>query len=210
MDGDEAIIADILLEWDEQWQQGRDIPAADLCIHHPRLADELARRIKALKAMAWLDHELSHAKDPKISIGNNVLNSRVLGGRYRLDVLFGEGGFACVWKAFDLELQRIVAVKFPKLGRMNSAESFMAEARRVARLKHPGIVPVHDVGREDGACYIVSEFMEGGSLSDRIPPAPSAGSPRWPRRWTMPTKQESFTATSSPKTSSSTVSIGRS
>ena len=44
----------------------------------------------------------------------------------------------------------------------------MAEARRVAGLKHPGVVPVFDVGRDGDSCFIVSEFVEGGSLADRI------------------------------------------
>ena len=73
-----------------------------------------------------------------------------------------------MWKGYDLELHREVAVKLPKPGRLNSTDLFMAEARRVARLKHPGIVPVHDVCREDGACFIVSEFVEGGNLRDQV------------------------------------------
>jgi len=57
----------------------------------------------------------------------------------------------------------------------------MAEARRVARLKHPGIVPVHDVGREDGTCFIVSEFVEGGSLGEYLARKPL--SPQQATRW---------------------------
>ena len=97
---------------------------------------------------------------------------RTLIGRYRLDDLIAEGGFAQVWRAYDLELHRSVAVKVPKPSRLDSADAFMAEARRVARLKHPGIVPVHDVGREDGTCFIVSEFVEGGSLANQIAKSP--------------------------------------
>ena len=73
-----------------------------------------------------------------------------------------------MWRGYDLELQRVVAVKVPKPSRLESADTFMAEARRVARLKHPGIVPVHDVGREGDSCFIVSEFVEGGSLGDHL------------------------------------------
>jgi eukaryotic-like serine/threonine-protein kinase len=93
---------------------------------------------------------------------------RTLAGRYRLDDLIAEGGFAQVWRAYDLELYRDVAIKIPKPSRLDSADAFMAEARRVARLKHPGIVPVHDVGRENGICFIVSELIEGGNLGDHI------------------------------------------
>ncbi|MFM7317080.1 MAG: protein kinase domain-containing protein, partial [bacterium] len=51
---------------------------------------------------------------------------------------------------------------------IDSTEAFMAEARRVARLKHPGIVTVHDVGVDNGKCFIVSEFVEAGSLADYV------------------------------------------
>ena len=56
----------------------------------------------------------------------------------------------------------------PKAGRLHSTERFLAEARRVARLKHPGVVAVFDVGQERESCFIVSEFVEDGSLADRI------------------------------------------
>jgi len=61
-----------------------------------------------------------------------------------------------------------VAVKVPRPSRLQSADAFMAEARRVARLKHPGIVPVFDVGHDGDSCFIVSEFVEGGSLGDQL------------------------------------------
>ena len=177
-EGDEELIANYLFEWDELWKEGRDIPPAELCQNHPHLADELARRIKALKATAWLEK----TPGPEADMANDPVGShpRTLAGRYRLEQLFAEGGFAHVWKAFDQELQRLVAVKFPKSGRVNSTETFMAEARRVARLKHPGIVPVHDVGRDNAACFIVSEFVEGGNLREQIARKPDpARAVRW-------------------------------
>jgi len=175
-EADEELIANHLIEWEELWKNGRDVPPSELCQNHPHLADELARRIKALKATAWLDKPLGQGDDMSSAAGS----PRTLAGRYRLDELFAEGGFAHVWKAFDTELQRSVAVKFPKPGRLNSTETFMAEARRVAKLKHPGIVPVHDVGREEGACFIVSEFVEGGNLREQIVRKPDpARAVRW-------------------------------
>ena len=64
--------------------------------------------------------------------------------------------------------QRTVAVKVPKPSQLQSSEAFLAEARRVAGLNHDGIVPVHDVGVEGDICFIVSDFLEGGSLADRL------------------------------------------
>ena len=164
---DEELLADLLLRWDELRERGQDTPASELCREQPHLTDELDRRIKALKVTSWLDRPLAAGDDPP-GISSPTSEPRTLVGRYRLDGLIAEGGFAQVWRGYDLELQRVVAVKVPKPSRLQSAEAFMAEARRVARLKHPGIVPVFDVGREGDFCFIVSEFVEGGSLGEHL------------------------------------------
>ena len=64
-----------------------------------------------------------------------------------------------------------MAIKIPRSGRFDSpqqAARFLDEARKIAQLRHPGIVPVHDVGRDGDYCYIVSEFIEGGDLAKRL------------------------------------------
>jgi serine/threonine protein kinase len=167
-DTDEELLADLLLQWEELRERGQDTPAAELCKDHPQLADELARRIHALKVTSWLDKPLGPGDDGTGLPSSTPTEPRTLIGRYRLDNLIATGGFAQVWRGYDLELQRVVAVKVPKPSRLQSADAFMAEARRVARLKHPGIVPVFDVGRDGDVCFIVSEFVEGGSLGDHL------------------------------------------
>ncbi|MDA1166238.1 MAG: SUMF1/EgtB/PvdO family nonheme iron enzyme, partial [Planctomycetota bacterium] len=93
-------------------------------------------------------------------------------GRYRLERILGEGAFGRVYLAYDEELQRQVAIKVPTAERFQKpedAEQYLAEARTVASLDHPHIVPVHDVGRtDDGSIYVVSKFIEGCTLDDRI------------------------------------------
>ena len=89
-------------------------------------------------------------------------------GRYRLDELVGTGGFGQVWKAFDPELKRVVAIKVPRPDRLVSADRFLEEAQKVAQLRHPGIVPVYDVGRDGDWCFIVSDYIEGGNLRERF------------------------------------------
>ena len=167
-DKDEEILADLLLRWEELRERGQETPAAELSQEHPHLIEELARRIKAMKAVSWLDKPLGPGDDGPDSEGSTDAKPRTLIGRYRLDDLIATGGFAQVWRGYDLELQRVVAVKVPRPSRLQSADAFMAEARRVARLKHPGIVPVFDVGHDGDACFIVSEFVEGGSLGDQL------------------------------------------
>jgi serine/threonine protein kinase len=180
MPDDEELLAELLIQWEELYERGQDTPARELCKDYPHLADELSRRIAAMKATDWLNDPDPPAGDPP-AVVVQPLQGRVLAGRYRLDDLVAEGGFAQVWRAYDTELQRIVAIKVPKPGRLESSENFMAEARRVARLKHPGTVPVHDVGVEGDQCFIVSEFIEGGSLAEQI--ARTKPSQDQVRRW---------------------------
>jgi tetratricopeptide (TPR) repeat protein len=163
---DDELLADLMLRWEELHEQGREPSADELCRDCPHLASRLAERIHALKVTAWMDRPDDRGTDDPDPPGPTA--PRTLAGRYRLDEKIAEGGFAQVWKGFDSELRRAVAVKLPKPGRLVSTERFMAEARRAAGLKHPGVVPVFDVGRDGETCFIVSEFVEGGSLADRI------------------------------------------
>jgi serine/threonine protein kinase len=89
-------------------------------------------------------------------------------GRYQVTQLLGQGGFGVVYLGHDPELRRTVAIKVPRRDRVSSpadTEAYLAEARLLAALVHPGIVPVHDFGRtDDGLCYVVSEHIPGGDL----------------------------------------------
>jgi tetratricopeptide (TPR) repeat protein len=89
-------------------------------------------------------------------------------GHFELIELLGSGGFGAVWKARDLQLDRLVAVKIPHKGRLNLAEieRFLREARAAAQVRHPNIVSVHEVGLADEFVYIVSDFIEGLSLDN--------------------------------------------
>ena len=167
-DRDKELLAELLLKWEELYQRGQDTPATELAKDHPDLADELARRIKVLKTVAWLDKPLDDDPPDADPPALTPHTPRTFTNRYRLDELIAEGGFAQVFRAYDTELQRNVAVKVPKPSRLESKEAFQAEARRVARLKHDNIVPVYDVGLDGDICFIVTEYVEGGSLADRL------------------------------------------
>lgn len=90
-------------------------------------------------------------------------------GRYQIIRRLGQGGFGTVYLARDQELERLVAIKLPHLSRMQSSSfrtEFLAEARTLAKLDHPSIVPIYDCGViNDGRCFVVSKYIEGRDLA---------------------------------------------
>ncbi len=87
-------------------------------------------------------------------------------GRFKIHGTLGKGGFGKVYLGFDERLKRKVAIKVPTRILTDIAlDQFLVEAQRLAQLRHPGIVTVFDVGEADGRCYIVSDYLEGQSLS---------------------------------------------
>src|SRR5437899_10009966 len=82
-------------------------------------------------------------------------------GRYRIERVLGKGGFGLVYLAYDEQLTRPVAIKVPHahlVAKAGDAEIYLAEARTVANLDHPNIVPVFDVGSTANfPCFVVSK-----------------------------------------------------
>jgi serine/threonine protein kinase len=92
-------------------------------------------------------------------------------GRYDIKSLIGQGGMSTVYLGYDPRSQREVAIKILPPYYQHAAkfrERFEREALMIALLEHPAIVPVYDMGEEDGQPYIVMRYMSGGSLSDKL------------------------------------------
>src|ERR1035437_4857911 len=104
----------------------------------------------------------------------------LLGGRYRLDAQIGRGGMSSVYRAFDIVLERPVAIKLMHreiAADSDQLERFRREARSVAQLNDPHVVTVIDAGEEPagetgqgvvGTPYIVLEYVDGETLKDVI------------------------------------------
>ncbi|NUS54153.1 MAG: serine/threonine protein kinase, partial [Streptomycetaceae bacterium] len=97
--------------------------------------------------------------------GASVAGGRVLAGRYRFEELLGRGGMGEVWAAVDARIARRVAVKVMPSGG-GDPQGLLREARTAGALSHPGIVTVHDLGREpDGTVFVVMELVAGRDLA---------------------------------------------
>ncbi|QIP86124.1 serine/threonine protein kinase [Streptomyces sp. Tu 2975] len=103
------------------------------------------------------------------------MNGRVVGGRYELSALVGQGGMGQVWTAYDGRLDRRVAVKLLRPDHMAAATAademrrrFVRECRVTAQVCHPGLVTVHDAGSDGDDLYLVMQYVEGADLADHL------------------------------------------
>src|SRR5690348_18315275 len=92
----------------------------------------------------------------------------ILGGRYRLVELLGQGGMATIYRATDTQLGRDVALKLLRPEYLQDPEfssRFRAEAQAAASLSHPNVVTVYDYGEEASGPYLVMEIVDGEDLA---------------------------------------------
>jgi formylglycine-generating enzyme required for sulfatase activity/predicted Ser/Thr protein kinase len=178
---DEPSLNSGIRHWQELRHQERDASAEELCRNSPELAAEVQRY---LDEIAWIQALLGAAntsgRRPESTSGDGgeplPISSppqRLAG--YELLGVLGRGGMGVVFQARQENLNRMVAVKMLRDGCLTSPEQrarFRAEAEAVARLRHPNVVQIHDVGEHRGHPYCVLEFVEGGSLDRHLARSP--------------------------------------
>jgi serine/threonine-protein kinase len=153
----DAGVSELLMEWETRAAAGLPTTPEELCRSRPELLGELRRCIDLLRFVS----PLLDLDDATGSAFPTISGFEVLG---RL----GAGGMGVVYRARDMALKRVVAVKMPYLGLLTgevARSRFEREARVLAQLRHPHIVPVHAAGLTDGKPYFVMDYLPQGSLA---------------------------------------------
>ena len=134
-----------------------------------RARAELSRLAREFSTYAAPRHERTfHQPDRKL-LGETPLSTPLLrGDRFEIHGRLGVGGSATVWRAFDRQLNRWVALKAPHADEEFDKERFQRESQVVARLQHPRIVRLLDTGQDEYGWFMISELIDGDSLADRI------------------------------------------
>lgn len=104
------------------------------------------------------------------------MTDRLIGDRYQLATILGQGGMGQVWTAYDKRLDRRVAVKLLRPDKVAGPGSvaeelrlrFVRECRVTAQVDHPGLVTVHDAGNDGDELYLVMQYVEGSDLADHL------------------------------------------
>jgi hypothetical protein len=170
------LLLELLLKWEELRQVGKTATPEELCPDDTRLQALLRERLARRQRLhAALDL-------PGVTVHAQVATQAhlpVIDG-YDIGEILGRGGMGLVFKARQKALKRDVALKIVVSGAHAGAEErarFRTEAEAVARLGHPGIVQIYEVGEQAGCPYLALEFVGGGSLAQQLD-----GTPMAPRR----------------------------
>jgi serine/threonine protein kinase len=165
-------ISELLLLWEEARDKGETVSAEELCRDHPQLTDVVRGRIQALEAVYSVPNGLARLAETRGESPHRslFLEPCAIPGYEILEVL-GHGGMGVVYRARHLALKREVALKMILTGphvRASDLRRFQAEAEMVARLQHPHIVQIHDIGEHDGRPFLALELVDGGSLAEKL------------------------------------------
>jgi serine/threonine protein kinase len=178
---DGSTLDDFLIRWEECRERGESLTAEELCADRPELAEELARRIEALRRIGPVmasnqttDPDSTEDVHPGASekSASEDRRSAECQALYRDLKFHAEGGLGEVFMATGTDLNREVALKFLKgerAGDPDSRRRFFLEAEVTGRLEHPGVVPVYGLGIDPGGspCYAM-RFVRGETLHDAI------------------------------------------
>jgi tetratricopeptide (TPR) repeat protein len=181
----DARLDQLLARWHELRQQGSCPTPEELCGDDPELLDALRRHLTEATLTlppATTPSRLDAAIEPTIDLPGRPLPGMPDVPGYDILRELGRGGMGVVYQARHHALQRTVALKMLLAGSHASADErqrFRTEAEAVARLQHPGIVQIYEIGDFQGLPYVALEYCGGGNLKSKLagnslPPAEAA------------------------------------
>lgn len=163
---DESLLKELLVDYEMALDEGRQVTPEQLCpTDRPDLVEELRKRLARLEKVNGVFFPETAGKQ-RLSLSS----PRGLPGFEFLEEL-GRGGMGVVYRAHDIRLKRPVAIKMMLSGAHSSAHElarFRSEVELAARFECPTIVHIHDFGEHDGIPYCVLEYVEGGSLAQKL------------------------------------------
>ena len=173
----ERVLADYL----HSVEKGQPLDRSVLIAAHPDLADDLQSFFRNHDSIGRLAEPLKAAADAPTILGMSELIPSQSGmtvryfGDYELLDEIARGGMGVVFKARQVNLNRVVALKMILAGQLandSDVKRFYAEAEAAAKLDHPGIVPIFEIGQHDGQHYFSMAFIEGESLAKKVANGP--------------------------------------
>jgi serine/threonine protein kinase len=173
-------VEDLLLHWEESRERGEFLSPETLCRECPALLAEVRDKVRILEAM----YEVPNGVGPDVRTSPAVRHEIVTDAAvhrvdgYDLLEVVGRGGMGVVYKARQVNLDRPVALKMILAGADAGASElarFQTEAEAVARLEHPNIIQIYEVGNHAGRPYLVLEWADGGNLAQLLDGTPLSG-----------------------------------
>jgi serine/threonine protein kinase len=161
-------VMDAIVRWEEFRAEGKDLAAEELCPDDPSLWDELRHRLAKRRRLSpfFSPSTIGPSQGPAVAPLPQVAGYDVL-------EVVGHGGMGIVYKARQVKLNRLVALKMILAGG-TAAElaRFRTEAEAVASLEHPNIIRIYEVGESAGHPYLVLEWADGGNLAEQLSGGP--------------------------------------